>query len=102
MTPTYQNLTEKPVQTIVRQYMKEIGLTQDKFAEAINEKLINTSVSRVSVSNWLNGKYEPETDLLLILLVVYSDWRKQFAVDCLMAKLPEVFDSGIIKLPPTK
>jgi len=97
--PTYHDLKEKPVQSVIRQYMKATGLTQDKFAEALNESLINTNVSRVSVSNWLNGKYEPETDLLLILIVVYSGWQKRFAVDCLSAKLPEVFESGIIKLP---
>ena len=98
----YADLQEKPVQAVVRQYLEASGATQGKFAEALNESLLNTNVSRVSVSYWLNGKYEPETDLLLILLVVYSDWRKNFAIDCLMAKLPEVFESGIVKLPPTK
>jgi len=97
--PNYVPLEEKPVQKIVREYMEIGNLTQIKFADALNESLINTNVSRVSVSNWLNGKYEPETDLLLVLLCVYSDWRMRFAVDALTAKLPEVFESGIVKLP---
>ncbi len=97
--PKYVDLKEKPVQAVVRKYMDASQLTQDRFAEALNESLINTNVSRVSVSHWRNGKYEPETDLLLILLCVYNDWRMRFAVDCLTAKLPEVFESGIVKLP---
>jgi len=95
----YVELKQKPVQLVVRRYLDASQLTQDKFAEALNESLINTNVSRVSVSHWLNGKYEPETDLLLVLLCVYGDWRLRFAVDCLTAKLPEVFESGIVKLP---
>lgn len=98
----YVDLKEKPVQSIVRQYMEAGGMTQEKFAEKLNESLINTNVSRASVSHWLNGKYEPETDLLLVLLCVYEDWRMRFAVDALMAKLPEVFESGIVKLPLAK
>jgi transcriptional regulator with XRE-family HTH domain len=97
--PKYVPIVEKPVQTIVRKYLEAGSFTQDKFAEALNESLINTNVSRVSVSYWLKGKYEPETDLLLILLCVYSDWRMKFAVEALTAKLPEVFESGIVKLP---
>jgi transcriptional regulator with XRE-family HTH domain len=95
----YVDLKDKPVQGVVRRYMEAGTMTQEKFADALNESLINTNVSRVSVSNWLNGKYEPETDLLLVLLCVYGDWRMRFAVDALMAKLPEVFESGIVKLP---
>jgi Helix-turn-helix. len=95
----YIDLKEKPVQSVVRRYMEISALTQDKFAQALNKELINANVSRVSVSHWLNGKYEPETDLLLELLCVYEDWRMKFAVHCLAAKLPEVFDSGIVKLP---
>lgn len=97
--PQYVTLKEKPVQSVVRKYLNSLNLTQDKFAEALNESLVNTNISRVSVSYWFNGKNEPETDFLLILLCVYSDWRMKFAVDCLMAKLPEVFESGIVKLP---
>jgi len=100
--PQYVDLKEKPVQAVVRQYMTATGLRQDKFAEALNECLAKTNISRVSVSNWLNGRYEPETDFLLVLLCIYGDWRMRFAVDCLIAKLPEVFDSGIVKLPQAK
>lgn len=76
---------------ITREYLQRLGLTQEWFAAALNASLVNTHVTRVSVSNWLNGKYEPETDFLLSCLVAYNDWRKAWAADCLAAKLPHVF-----------
>ena len=77
-------------------------VTQEHFAELVIEGLINVSVSRGSVVAWENGKYDPPTDLLLILIARYhgtNDWRRTFAMECLKAKLPEVFDSGVIVLP---
>lgn len=79
------------VQEITQKYIEQAGLTQEKFADALNASLRNTGVSRVSVSNWLNGKYEPETDFLLLVMMVYNDWRMEWAIRCLCAKLPEVF-----------
>ena len=80
------------VQEITQKFIEQASLTQEKFAEALNASLRNTGVSRVSVSNWLNGKHEPETDFLLMVMMVYSDWRMEWAIRCLCAKLPEVFD----------
>lgn len=94
----YVDLKEKPMQSVIRRYMKAGGLTQEMFANGLNEKLINMNVSRASVSYWLNGKYEPETDLLFELLRVYGDWRRQFAIDALGAKFPEIFKSGIMRI----
>lgn len=80
------------IKDVVKNYLDKGGLTQQGLADALNQSLVNTGVSRVSVSNWLNGKYEPETDFLLVCAQVYSDWRRQFAFECLQAKLPEVFE----------
>lgn len=80
------------VSEITQKYVDQTGLTQDKFADALNFSLRNTGVSRVSVSNWLNDKHEPETDFLLLVMMVYSDWRMEWAIRCLCAKLPEVFE----------
>jgi predicted XRE-type DNA-binding protein len=85
------NGAQMKVQEITQKYIDQAHLTQDKFADAMNASLRNTGVSRVSVSNWLNGKYEPMTDFLLLVMMVYSDWRMEWAIDCLCAKLPEVF-----------
>jgi hypothetical protein len=80
---------------ITRKYMRQFLLTQEKFTEALCEHLVNTNISRSSVSYWLNGKYEPETDFLLICLAVHKDWRAEWAIECLCAKLPEVFDRNL-------
>lgn len=85
----------------MKAYIKTHGLTQDRFALALNESLVNTDVSRVAVTNWCNSKSSPSTDFLLVCAVVYKDWRRTWAVSCLKVKLPEVFDSGVLefKLP---
>jgi len=79
------------ISEVVKKYMTENNLTQEAFVGKLNQSLVNTNVSRASVSHWLNNKYEPETDFLLLVMMVYSDWRMDFAIDCLCAKLPEVF-----------
>ena len=92
---------EAKIKDVMKAYMDLYNLTQDKFATALNESLINTEVSRVAVTNWCNSKSSPSTDFLLICAVVYRDWRRTWAVNCLKVKLPEVFDSGVVvfKLP---
>ncbi len=86
----------KKIEDVMKAYMDLGGLTQQKFADEITASLVNTEISRVSVTNWCNGKSSPSTDFLLLCAVVYTDWRKTWAVACLKAKLPEVFDSGMV------
>jgi len=33
---------------------------------------------------------------LLVCAVAYKDWRRSWAIDCLKAKLPEVFEAGVV------
>lgn len=93
------------VKLITNNAMNKQALTQQGFADALNESLVETGVSRVSVSYWLNGKTEPETDFLEAMLVAYDpgDWRFSFALECLAAKSPLVWaDGGVVwqmKLP---
>lgn len=89
------------VKDVMKTYMDAYSLTQQKFADAVTASLVNTEISRVSVTNWCNGKSSPSTDFLLVCAVAYEDWRRAWAMDCLKAKLPEVFDSGVVvfKLP---
>jgi transcriptional regulator with XRE-family HTH domain len=84
------------VEDVMKAYMDSYELTQEKFADQITASLVNTEISRVSVTNWCNGKSSPSTDFLLLCAVVYTDWRKAWAMACLKAKLPEVFDSGMV------
>ncbi|RMD60775.1 XRE family transcriptional regulator [Candidatus Parcubacteria bacterium] len=91
---------------IVKQYRYQLGanlsrlVNQAEFAEMLAEGLVNIPpVTRVTVSAWETGKWEPDTDFLLALLARYAgtgDWREQFARDCLRAKIPEVFDAGVV------
>jgi hypothetical protein len=82
---------ETKIEDIMEHYMGKSCLRQEAFAQTLTESLVNTGVDRVSVSNWCNGKYWPKTDVLLAVVVAYTDWRKQWGIDCLIAKLPEVF-----------
>jgi transcriptional regulator with XRE-family HTH domain len=85
------NETTNPTSLIAREYRKRMELTYRSFAEALTEHLVNTGISHTSIANWEKGINDPSTDFLLTCLVVHQDWRRQFAIDCLQAKLPEVF-----------
>ena len=87
---------EAKVKDVMKAYMDSYGLTQQKFADGLTASLVNTNISRVSVTNWCNGKSSPSTDFLLVCAVAYDDWRRSWAMSCLKAKLPEVFDSGVV------
>ena len=84
------------VEKVMKAYMESYSLTQQKFADDLTASLVNTNISRVSVTNWCNGKSSPSTDFLLVCAVAYDDWRRSWAMSCLKAKLPEVFDSGVV------
>jgi len=87
---------EPTVKDVMKAYMDSYGLTQQKFAEGLTASLVNTNISRVSVTNWCNGKSSPSTDFLLVCAVAYEDWRSSWAMDCLKAKLPEIFEAGVV------
>jgi hypothetical protein len=86
---------------IVKSYRTAQNMTQGQFADALTKSLVNTGVGRVAVTHWEDEKKlkSPSTDFLLLCVVVYKDWRRAWAVDCLNVKLPEVFGDGIVKLP---
>ena len=84
------------IEDVMKSYMDSYDLTQEKFAAQLTASLVNTNISRVSVTNWCNGKSSPSTDFLLVCAVAYEDWRRSWAMSCLKAKLPEVFDAGVI------
>jgi len=92
---------EPKIEDVMKAYMDNYNLTQENFAAQITASLVNTNISRVSVTNWCNGKSSPNTDFLLVCAVAYEDWRRSWAMQCLKVKLPEVFDSGVVefKLP---
>lgn len=77
---------------VTKKYRATQELTQYEFIAALNESLVNTSVTRQSVSNWEADKNAPDTDFLWMCIIIYSNWRMDWAMDCLCAKLPEVFE----------
>ena len=83
---------------IVTSYLVRSKLTLRAFADKLTEGLSNNSLTHATIINWRDGKTEPETDFLLECAVVYDDWRRDFAADCLKTKLPGVFvdDLGAI------
>ena len=87
---------EAQVKDVMKAYMESYDLTQQKFADEITASLVNTNISRVSVTNWCNGKSSPSTDFLLLCAVAYEHWRRSWAMSCLKAKLPEVFETGVV------
>mgnify|MGYP001765704847 CR=1 FL=1 len=84
------------ISQVMKAYLDSYDLTQERFADKITASLVNTNISRVSVTNWCNDKSSPSTDFLLLCATVYEDWRRSWAMSCLKAKLPEVFETGVI------
>jgi len=100
--------TEIPkISTIVRTTRLQLGanmqrqVTQEEFGDMLTEGLTDVQLSRTSVSAWETGKHEPDSDLLWTLVVRHYDtqnWRLRFALQCLRAKLPDVFENGIVTI----
>ena len=76
------------------------SLSLRAFADALNQKLINTNVSFSTVSRWEDEQshYEPDMQLLFECMATYSDWRATWAVDCLKAMWPDLVQSGVLNL----
>jgi len=91
------NETKNPAAIVTRDYREKQGLTYRAFADALNEHLVNTSVSHASVQNWEKGMMEPKMEFLWIILINHDDWRADWAVDMLCAVLPEAFSPTIDK-----
>jgi transcriptional regulator with XRE-family HTH domain len=89
------NETTNLVALVTAKYRNNQRLTYRAFADALNEHLVNTSITHASILNWEKGAREPGTDFLLICLVLHDDWRAEWALETLCAKLPEVFDRSI-------
>lgn len=83
---------------IVKAYRSQQNLSLRKFADKINQDLINADVTYGTVNRWEDAKhpYEPDMRLLFECLSIYKDWRAKWALDCLQSMWPELFNSGIV------
>ena len=82
---------------ITQRYRIQQNLSYRLFAQAINQRLINTDVSYSKVHRWENKNYEPELELLFECIATYrDDWRAQWAVENIRAMYPDLVDSGMV------
>ena len=83
---------------IVSQYRRNHGLSLRKFADALNEQLINTDVSHATIARWEAeiNIFEPDLRFLFECLASYTDWRRSFAIDCLSAIFPDLVQTGLV------
>ncbi len=82
---------------ITQKYRTQQNLSYRAFAQAINQRLINTDVSYSKVHRWENKNYEPELELLFECIATYRhDWRAKWAVENICAMFPDLVDSGIV------
>lgn len=92
------NESKFPAAIVTSEYRERLALTYRAFANALNERLLNTSISHVTIMNWEKGITDPNERFVLTCLVVYQDWRRQWAIDILCKTMPEVFvreNSGV-------
>jgi len=85
---------------ITRTYRSSQQLSLRGFAEAVNEKLINTGVSHTHVGRMEKDRnyYEPDMRLLFECIATYRDWRAEWARDCMKSMFPDLFLSGIVRV----
>jgi transcriptional regulator with XRE-family HTH domain len=98
MPPTASNPSYSDV---VKAYRIQRGLSLRAFAEALNEKLVNTGASYGAVKEWERPEahWEPSLRLLFELIATYQDWRGAFARDCLAALYPDLV-GRVIEIHP--
>ena len=59
---------------------KELGMTLDKFAQAINEQMPEP-VTLAAVHHWQTGRRKPDRNFVELMVRIYpaGDWRHNFA-----------------------
>jgi hypothetical protein len=87
----------KETAEVTKNHREAQGLSQRNFANAINERLINTYVSHNKIDRWEDGLYEPPLNLLFECIATYpQSWIARWAVDNIKAMYPDLTDNGII------
>jgi transcriptional regulator with XRE-family HTH domain len=85
-----------PVAQVVKKAREDQGLSVRGFAKEFDQIIMagqNKPYSSSAFSHWENGLDEPSTDWLLLVVTVYQyqGWKREFGINCLIAKSPEVF-----------
>ena len=84
----------KPIMTnkfpeIVKAYRSSQGLSLRDFAVELSAGLPNDGVTYQSIHNWEIGEHGPKHQIMVILALHSSGWRRDFGFDCLAALQPE-------------
>jgi transcriptional regulator with XRE-family HTH domain len=79
------------ISEITRIERRRQGLTQEKFGEALCEKLPGIDLSKQAVSNWELAAQTPGYLFLVTVFRSYADWRYDWALACLQAIKPELW-----------
>lgn len=79
---------------IICKYRSECELTLEGFANALMEKLPG-DITKQAISYWENGNWKPGYFFLLTLTLVYADWRRDMALECLAVLKPELYQEAI-------
>jgi hypothetical protein len=85
---------------VTRVYRKKLGLSLRRFADGINERLINTDISHTHIARLEDEQnpIEPDMRLLFECLATYTDWRAEWARDCLRSMWHDLFLSGVVRV----
>lgn len=76
-------MSDKPaIGNVVKQFRKSLNKTQAQFGRDL-------AVTKQCISNWELNKRVPSIDYFRNLTVCFSDWRKEFAEQCLSAMINE-------------
>lgn len=82
------------ISQIVRAYRAEQALTLREMANALKDQLRETRFANLSaqaVGLWEKGT-NPFPVFLLRVSRTYADWRRDFALDCLAAMEPDLYE----------
>lgn len=79
------------LQSVVKEYRKSRGLTLEQFGQALAENVKDQTFSKQVVKMWESGAVKPGFPFLMQAAIVYGDWRRDFAFDCLAAIYPEYY-----------
>jgi hypothetical protein len=87
-----EEMNDNSIAWVVMKYLVHQGLTLRDFAAALSQDLGDGfKITHPTVINWRDGKTLPETDFLALVAIRYRDWRRDFALECLALKKPEVW-----------
>lgn len=91
MTNNLSNNSIKPVHRIIREYRESRSLSLREFSKELVAGLPDETLSHQAVTYWENGAQSPSFSLLVVLALKTTDWRREFAVDCMAALKPATF-----------